>query len=244
MKIINLNQIVDKGLNYGRHHVKKFTANVPDQSVVVDLGAGKGDDLLIVKSNNSTVELVAIECYAPYQKKLEEKNIRVHNANIEKDSLPFADQSVDIIICNQILEHCKEIWWIAHEISRVLKIGGVLIVGVPNLASLHNRILLMLGRQPTSIQNNTAHVRGYTKNDFVKFLNSGFQNGYSVRGFGGANFYPFPPFLAKPLARLFPTMAVVMLLKFVKEKEYKGGFLTFPIEQQLETNFYLGPAKL
>src|SRR6218665_1962353 len=235
-----LNQIVDKKLNYGRHHIKRFTENIPDQSVVVDLGAGYGDDLFVVKSNNSTAELVAVECFVPYQKHLEEKKVRVCSVNIEREKLPFADQSVDVIISNQVFEHCKEIWWITHEISRVLKVGGVFVLGVPNLASFHNRILLMFGIQPTSIQNNSAHVRGYTKNDFLKFLNSGFREGYSLQGFGGGNFYPFPPFLAKPLASLFPTMAVGMFLKLVKRKEYNGGFLAFPVEQELETNFYLG----
>ena len=38
-----------------------------------------------------------------------------------KGTAPFEDETVDILIVNQILEHCKEIFWIFHELTRVLK---------------------------------------------------------------------------------------------------------------------------
>ena len=73
-------------------------------------------------------------------------------------------------MANQILEHTKEIFWILDQVSTVLKEGGHFLLGVPNLASLHNRLLLAFGRQPSPIQNNSAHVRGYTKPDVLQLL--------------------------------------------------------------------------
>jgi hypothetical protein len=136
----------------------------------------------------------------------------------------------------------KEVFWILNEISRVLKVDGHLIVGVPNLASLHNRFLLLIGLQPTAIQNNSAHVRGYTLPDFQKLVNSGFPNGYKRVSYGGGNFYPFPPFIAKPLANCFPKMAAGIFMNFKKVKEYDStkGYLEFVQQSKLETNFYLG----
>lgn len=233
--------MIDRRLNYGRHLINKYTLESGKTvTQILDLGAGFGDDLLIAKTKHPSANLHAVECYGPYQKILAQKGINVHNCNIEKDALPFQDESVDMIICNQIFEHCKEIWWIMHEISRVLKKGGVLIIGVPNLASLHNRFLLLIGRQPTSIQNHTAHLRGYSKNDLIKFINEGSNSIFSLDGFGGSNFYPFPPFIAKPLAAVLPGMAWGIFLKFRKNEQYNGSFLTYPIEKKLETNFYLG----
>ena len=145
-----------------------------------------------------------------------------------------------MIIANQVLEHTKEVFWIFHEISRVLTVRGHLIIGVPNLASLHNRVLLALGRQPTVIQTNSAHVRGFTKPDFLKFLSSCFPEGLICRERRGANFYPFPPLVAKPLARLFPKMAWGMFLLLMKTRPYDGEFLRYPGEHRLETPFYVG----
>lgn len=232
--------MIDKSLNYGRHLVENFLRRAAPFKTVLDLGAGQGDDLLMAREIVNDAEILAIENYEPYALNLKEKGIKVFESNLEKDTLPFADESIDIIICNQILEHCKEVWWIFHEISRVLKKNGRLIIGVPNLASLHNRILLFVGEQPTSIKNNTAHLRGFTKKDMVKLLHSGFPDGYQLVGFGGSNYYPFPPFIAKPLAVIFPNSAWGIFFVFEKRNEYEKGFLLYPPAERLETNFFLG----
>ena len=111
-------------------------------------------------------------------------------------------------------------------------------MAVPNLASFHNRILLLLGKQPTSIQNHSAHVRGYTKPDLMRFIK--IWDGYDLMDFQGSNFYPFPPIIAKPLARIFPRAAWSIFLLLKKTKEYNDEFIKWPIEKSLETNFYLG----
>lgn len=231
--------MIDRRLNYGRHHIKNFLKKSREYKVVLDLGAGQGNDLLNAGAIVKNAELHAVESYPEYISILQSKGIKVHDLNIERDPLPFKNESVDVIICNQILEHCKEIWWILHEISRVLKKNGKLIIGIPNLASLHNRFLLSAGRQPTSIQNNSAHVRGYTKNDLLRFLKS-FEGGYKLISFGGSNFYPFPAFIAKPLAAIFPTFAWGIFFLLEKRKEYNEEFLKYPQKEKLETNFYLG----
>jgi hypothetical protein len=144
-----------------------------------------------------------------------------------------------VVLSNQTFEHLKEVFWVLHEISRVLKVGGHLLVGVPNLASLHNRILLAAGQQPTSMKNSSAHVRGYTRSDFVKLLGC-FPRGYQLRAWRGSNFYPFPPALARPAARLLPSMAWAVFMLFQKTLPYNREFLDYPKAAQLETNFYLG----
>jgi SAM-dependent methyltransferase len=239
---VPLNNVIDRSLNYGRHVICRFLAAATDgaEQVVLDLGAGRGGDLLLARTCNPSAALHAIEIYPEYQNQLREMDITVHPMNIERDAFPFADESVNIIIANQILEHVKEVFWIFHEATRVLRVGGSLILGVPNLASLHNRMLLLFGRQPTCIQNSSAHVRGYTKSDLTRFVDACFPNGYLLKDFGGSNFYPFPPFAAKPLAKLFPTMAWGIFLMLRKERRYTREFIEYPAARELETNFFVG----
>lgn len=97
-------------------------------------------------------------------------------------------------MANQELEDCKEISWILLEASRLLKVSGSLILGVPNLGATHNKILLVFGLQPRCIRRESAHIRGFTKPDMIDFLSWGFP----------------------------------------------GGFLRFPVEQRLKTNFRTG----
>ena len=230
--------MIDRSLNYGRQHIETFLKLSSPFKVVIDLGAGHGDDLMSARKVMPDATLYAIEAYPSYIQELEKGGVSVYPLNIEKDRLPFADSSVDVIIANQILEHVKEIFWIFHEITRILRTGGNLIIGVPNLASLHNRMLLLFGKQPTQIQNDSAHVRGFTKSDLIKFLN--IWGGYRLVQFRGSNFYPFPPIIAKPLASIFPNMAWGIFFLLEKNKEYNDEFIKWPRRKNLETNFFTG----
>lgn len=142
--------MIDRTLNYGRHHIANFLRQASaSPSLIVDLGAGHGADLATAESVHPSACLAGVESWPPYVEALSAKGITVYSLNIERDPFPFTDKSVDVVIANQVLEHCKEVFWIFSEVSRILKPGGCFIVGVPNLAALHNRFLLALGYQPS-----------------------------------------------------------------------------------------------
>jgi SAM-dependent methyltransferase len=231
--------MIDRSLNYGRHHIRRFLRHAGELRTVLDLGAGHGDDLLLARDVSPESALHAVEVYPPYAAELAAQGITVHALNIERDVLPFRDASVDVVIMNQILEHVKEVFWISHEITRVLTVGGSLIIGVPNLAALHNRLLLLAGKQPTPLKNYSAHVRGWSKDDIRKFFAECY-SGYVLRDFGGANFYPFPPLLARPLAAMFPNLAWGIFMRWEKTQTYSREFLDYPLSRKLETNFFVG----
>lgn len=232
--------MIDRQLNYGRHHVARYLRQIAPFENVVDLGAGAGADLALAREICPTAERFAIEAHPPNVEKLEADHNRVFALNLEREALPFADESIDVVIANQVLEHVKEIFWIFHEASRVSRVGGHLIIGIPNLASYHNRLLLLFGKQPTAIQNRSAHVRGYTKHDLLRFLEAAFPGGFALRGFGGSNFYPLPPLLARPMARLLPDGSWGIFFLFEKRRRYAGEFVEYPVKERLETNFYVG----
>jgi hypothetical protein len=85
---------------------------------------------------------------------------------------------------------------------RTLRPGGLLFVCVPNLASLHNRVLLAAGRQPTSIRTIGPHVRGFTQREIAALVRLG--GSFELAKTIGVGFYPLPPRLAGPVARLWP----------------------------------------
>lgn len=163
--------MIDKKLNYGRHIIREFAQKIQNYKTVLDSGAGQGDDLEIYRLVNLYAKLFALEEFESNINMLNSRGIEASKCNIEKQKFPFDDESIDVINANQILEHTKEIFWIFHEATRTLRTGGYLVLGVPNLASLHNRFLLALGKQPTSIKNSYAHLRAFTKGDLIEFIN-------------------------------------------------------------------------
>ena len=90
--------------------------------------------------------------------------------DIEHESFGHPDAKFDIVVCNQVFEHLKNIFHPMSEIRRVLRPGGVLIFSVPNLAAAHNRACLALGIQPTTIGVMGSHVRGFTYAEMTRFL--------------------------------------------------------------------------
>lgn len=227
-------------LAYGRDVIRDMLQSLCPYKTVLDLGAGHGYDLLTAKTICPSAVTVAVDyCCRTSARHLDDHK-RVW-LDIEREALPFESGSIDVIIINQVLEHCKEIWWILHEATRCLMVGGSLIIGVPNLASLHNRILLAIGRQPTQLKNYSAHVRGFTKSDILTLMKEACGEMFILKGFAGSQFYPFPPKLAAILSRLCPNMAFSIFLLLRKQKDYSDEFLRYPIKKQLETNFYLGP---
>jgi SAM-dependent methyltransferase len=237
-----LGGLIDHLETYGPHVVEEFVRGLPNLQTVVDLGAGGGRDLGIVRKIHPRATLVAVEAGREYAANLDGKADVIQIANIERDIFPFEDNSVDLFIANQVLEHTKEIFWIFHEISRCLKVGGHFLFGVPNICSLHNRLLLLLGKQPTQHKVCSAHVRPFSKGDTLAFLNACFPGGYSLAAFRGSQFYPFPATMARPFANMLPTLAFSIFFMIRKEKEYKNEFALYPGRAGLETNFWTGDA--
>jgi SAM-dependent methyltransferase len=51
--------------------------------------------------------------------------------------MPIEDESYDLVLCTQVLEHCNHPDRIVNECHRVLKKGGTFIVTVPSIYSVH-----------------------------------------------------------------------------------------------------------
>jgi hypothetical protein len=97
----------------------------------------------------------------------------------------------------------------------------------------------LLGRQPTAIQNSSAHIRGWTLADLTRVLGIG--GSYKRLARKGANFYPFPPSIARPLAVLLPGLAWGSMSLWKKHASPGDAFIRYPLEAQLETNFRTAP---
>lgn len=142
-----------------------------------------------------------IEVFPKEANKARARGIDVAEVDLEGGRFPWAADSVDVVVVNQVFEHLKNVWIPMSEIARVLKPGGTLVFSVPNLASLHNRVMLGFGYQPSSIRTFGPHIRGYTYRQVRGFVEFGgyFQILRSV----GVGFYPLPASASGWLANLW-----------------------------------------
>jgi ubiquinone/menaquinone biosynthesis C-methylase UbiE len=231
--------LVDHNETYGRHILEKNLIGL-NISQCIDLGCGYGDDLLIVKKNNPKARLIGIDYGNWNERRLKERDIEPISINIENQKLPFEDESIDFLIANQVLEHTKEIFWINHEVFRVLSIGGYLYLGVPNVLSLHNRILGFLGIHPTCSKLVSAHVRSFSKKDTFLFYRTIASQFSTIKKFDGSQFYPFPKKISRTLSNTFPSLSFSIFFLIKKTDKYNGEFIEWLSNNTIETNFYRG----
>lgn len=173
------------------------------------------------------------------EKKLAEASnlINVKKINLEKDEFPFPDNYFDLVICNQVFEHLKVIWLPMSEIYRILKPNKYLCISVPNLSSLHNRLMLLFGFQPTCIRiMDGDHVRAFSARAFFNFVS--FNNLFKIVGFYGSGFYPFKGHLSRILSKIFPRLSHTIIIiakknvKYPENPDWLEYFLKTPNEDR------------
>ena len=156
-----------------------------------------------------TADVYGVDVGTMRLEEAKQRGIRAYSCDCEREKLPFESDFFDMVISNQVMEHLKEIHLVTDEIHRVLKPNGLLLVSVPNLAALHNRLLLLFGRQPTTLRAMTEHVRGFAPDEFVRFLTL---NGlFDLVSYKASGFYPIPPPLSGLLSKVFPRLSVFQI---------------------------------
>lgn len=102
---------------------------------ILDVGCGEGSLLRMLGDKGNTVS--GIDASESGRISCEEKGIDCAVIDISSEKFPSSDDSFDIILCLETLEHLENPHHCIWEIKRVLKEGGLFIVGIPNPAILH-----------------------------------------------------------------------------------------------------------
>lgn len=109
-------------------------------AMILDIGCGTGGQALAFAQKNATVigldpDVSICELATIRSKEMGESiDILISDGTMN----PFPDSSFDVIICNDVFEHVKQKKKLAHEISRLLKIDGVVYINTPNKLSPWN----------------------------------------------------------------------------------------------------------
>ena len=130
--------------------------------------------------------------------------------DFEAAEFPAPSGQFHLVVWNRDLVTVKNVVPTFREVRRVLQPGGFLVVAVPNLAALHNRLLLLAGRQPTTLHiNNGDHVRGFAGPSMTRFLE--LDLGFRIERVIGVGLAPITgAVLPRPLRGLSHTIVWVL----------------------------------
>lgn len=184
--------------------VARMAQTVPSGSDVLDAGAGTGlYSHLFAHCNYKTQDF----CQDP---STQGKYIKMDYV-CDITDIPVSDESFDVIICTEVLEHVPEPIKAVQEFARILRPGGQLFITAPLGCGLHQVPYIFYG--------------GYTPYWYEKFLPTyGFEN---LKITPNRNFFG----MYSQESRRF------MKLLFPRERETLAKVLTFPLKLLLSLWF-------
>ena len=174
-----------------RRDMELIAELVPKGSRVLDLGCGNGEFLAVLRDTRQCtgygVEIDDANVLACTQ-----RGVNVVQLNLEEGLALFDDQSFDVVLQLDTMQHLKNTEKMLRETARVGRIG---IVSFPNFAHWPNRLQVAAGRMPVTRVlpyqwYDTPNIRVGTYADFevlarkdgLRILDAfGIQNGAAVR---------------------------------------------------------------
>ena len=119
---------------------------VPKGARVLDLGCGNGEFLAYLRDTRQCsgygVEIADADVLACAQ-----RGVNVIQLNLEEGLALFEDQSFDVVLQIETLQHLRNTEKMLRETARVGRVG---IVSFPNFAHWPNRLQIAAGRMPVT----------------------------------------------------------------------------------------------
>ena len=130
---------------------KKLTLKNPN-GLMLDLGCGEGRHIFGAMEEFPDLQCIGLDPHIESLTKAFEgldflesiSNKKTNFLSGSAYSLPFPDNSFDLVVCSEVLEHLHEYKDAIAEISRVLKTGGSFLASVP--AELPEKICWALSK--------------------------------------------------------------------------------------------------
>lgn len=159
--------------NFKKHEINQ-------KGVMLDVGCGEGRHIFGIMQDYPLMKCIGLDMDNESLEKAEEgyeyfKSISEAGAQFLKGSaysLPFPDESIDLIVCSEVLEHLHEYNDAVKEIHRVLKPGGKFYASVP--ATWPEKICWKLSKE---YQNQPGgHLRIFSQSGLISEIKeSGFK---------------------------------------------------------------------
>jgi methionine biosynthesis protein MetW len=179
----------------------------------LDVGCGDGKLALNSAAIFGTIKIYAIDMVDETIARAKENGINVRWGDLNQ-RFPFEDESFDVVLASEIIEHISNTDNFLKEIHRVLRMGGYTVISTPNLSSWPNILFLVLGKQPAvasvsdevvvntwhahsnfrRLDEGPSHRRIFTLGALVSLLS---YHGFQVQKSVGTGFFPLPTWLAR-----------------------------------------------
>lgn len=130
----------------------------PNGGSVLDIGCGNGNLLFHLRHKFRCLYGLEYSSQRLEQAKINLRDfnfIPLHGSAESMESIE--SNSIDCVVSADTIEHIPDVYLAAAEMFRVCRPGGCLLINTPNIAFIKKRLLLLLGRFPSTSQPNEGH---------------------------------------------------------------------------------------
>ena len=195
-------------------NIVDLARSTPPPGSVLDLGCDAGGRTAWIAGRVGARSIHGLEIAADRAEIAASRGVQVIRGDLSH-AFPYDNESFDLVVSNQVIEHVVDTDNFVREAYRVLKPGGRAVISTENLASWHNVASLLLGWQPFSLANvsevamavgNPLGVhrgeQGERRGHLRVFAYRGLRELFVLHGFVvteilGAGYYPFPSKFAR-----------------------------------------------
>lgn len=155
----------DKGNRVDRRRLELLARHISPGERVLQVDGGPGWLAEMLQARGAQVLLTDLSEVAVA--KARDRGIDAHTHDIDAGPLPFDDAAFDAVVSDSQLEHRFDPEHALDEMARVLRLGGRLILLLPNTAHWRVRWWLLRGRFPYVANTPTdwLHLRFFTLPD-------------------------------------------------------------------------------
>ena len=143
----------------------ELAGNMRDK-VVLDLGASN----ITISKKIKAKKIITLD--------ISDKKEMTIKCDLNEDKIPLKDNSVDIILARELIEHIPNTLFFLSECKRILNKNGFLVLSTPNICSLVDRIRMLFGFLPGQCarfsrqgkDKYNSHVRDFSLKEITKAL--------------------------------------------------------------------------
>jgi 2-polyprenyl-3-methyl-5-hydroxy-6-metoxy-1,4-benzoquinol methylase len=155
-----------------REEMVQFLPNTINKSLEVGCSRGNFSKFLKSKYKNYTVGIeIDLNSAEIASSILDDVFVGDAIQNLKK----ISDESFDLIICNDILEHIIDEKVFLQNLVRILERNGTLIFSIPNVRYWHNVLNFLIKKDWHYVSHgilDSTHVRFYTKKSIIRLFES------------------------------------------------------------------------
>lgn len=158
---------------------ERISPLISSDSTIVEIGVGP---MTAIVKQLKGAEVIGVDHIDDQAALCKNFDIELRICDLQTDFLPLDDESVDMILLLQVIEHlCVYPKHVLDKIYKKLKPGGYLVISTVNFARISNRIRVLLGKNPLShfepSKDGRNHIHEFVPEELANYMK---KSGFSV----------------------------------------------------------------